>query len=90
MAGDERGIAAASSKESSNPTAASPHIRVQLDLVLLHEEVDTLGVLAEDLVLAVAHQRPVELGVIAVDGGFGGAFIVFSIMPEVRVCSGLY
>ncbi len=52
-----------------------------IHLVLLHQELDALGVLGDDLVLAVAHQREIETRVLAVDALFGG---VQEPLPDVR------
>ena len=41
-----------------------------VDLVLLHQELDALGVLGDDLVLAVEHQREIQARILAVDAVF--------------------
>ena len=48
-----------------------------VDFVLLHEKVDTFGVLADDLVLASADQGPIEARVFALDALVGGMSEVF-------------
>ncbi len=51
-----------------------------VDLVLLHQELDALGVLGDDLVLAVEHQGEIEARIIAMDAVF---FRVLEALPDV-------
>ena len=51
-----------------------------VDLVLLHQELDALGVLGDDLVLAVDHQGEIEARVLAVNALFDG---VLETLPNV-------
>ncbi len=54
-----------------------------LDFVLAHQEVESLGVLGNDLRFAVLHRAPVQLGRIhAFDAEFLG---VFQVIPELGV-----
>ena len=51
-----------------------------VDLVLLHQEVDALGVLGDDLVLAVEDQREIQARIFAMDAVFDG---VLEMLPNV-------
>ena len=41
-----------------------------IDLVLAHEELDALGVLGDDRILALQHQRVIQARIVAADAGF--------------------
>ncbi len=51
-----------------------------VDLVLLHQELDALGVFGDDLVLAVEHLGVIQARIFALDALFGG---VHEVLPQV-------
>ena len=51
-----------------------------VDLVLLHQELDALGVLGDDLVLAIEHHGVIQPRILAVDAVFAG---VQEVLPDI-------